>query len=305
MFFVDPPVERFVDELLGIVRQQDAPFGTTSIAAQWFVFEAARREGMKVMLDGQGADEVLGGYMSYFSVIASILLRERRLRTYARFSREHKALLGAPPLPRTHAAWSVLPARARRGVNRRLPIPLPPSARLLSPRMRKRLRREFHPDPPGSLHELLRKHTELVGLPSLLRFEDRNSMAHSIEARVPFLDHRVVEFAFRLPPRDEDQRGWRRSASSERRCEGVLPEEIRARKDKLGFRAEPRSTWTIAARHRDSLVANRTEWEERWFDREAIAELLDGAEHSTENEFLRLARDQREALAPPPLGRLG
>ncbi len=43
------------------MRQQDEPFGSTSIAAQWFVFEAARREGMKVMLDGQGADEVMGG----------------------------------------------------------------------------------------------------------------------------------------------------------------------------------------------------------------------------------------------------
>ena len=75
MFFIDTPLERFTEKVLEIVRQQDEPFGSTSIAAQWFVFEAARREGMKVMLDGQGADEVLGGYQSDFSVIASDLLR--------------------------------------------------------------------------------------------------------------------------------------------------------------------------------------------------------------------------------------
>ena len=67
------------------------------------------------MLDGQGADEVLGGYESYFAVIASNLLRERRLLSYARFSRQHKALLGHRPLSLQYAGWSVLgPSEAGR-----------------------------------------------------------------------------------------------------------------------------------------------------------------------------------------------
>ena len=285
MFFVDPPVERFTEELLGIVRQQDEPFGSTSIAAQWFVFEAARREGMKVMLDGQGADEVLGGYEGYFTVIASNLLRDRKLLSYARFSREHKALLGRPPLPLLHAGWSLLPAGARQGVSRRLPIPLPAGARIMSTEMRERVRRDFHPTPPGSLYELLRTQTESVSLPSLLRFEDRNSMAHSIEARVPFLDHRVVEFAFRLSP-EMKIKGVETKRILRAAMRGALPEDIRARKDKLGFRAEPQAAWIIAERHRDSLVANRTEPEERWFDPEAVAATLNGSDRSTENELL-------------------
>ena len=285
MFFVDTPVDRFTEQLLAVVRQQDEPFGSTSIAAQWFVFEAARREGMKVMLDGQGADEVLGGYEGYFTVIASNLLQDHKMLSYARLSREHKALLGRPPLPILHAGWSVLPARARKGVSRRLPIPLPAGAGIMSSQMRKRVRRDFQPSPPGSLYELLRTQTESVSLPSLLRFEDRNSMAHSIEARVPFLDHRVVEFAFRLDP-EMKIKGVETKRVLREAMRGVLPEGIRARKDKLGFRAEPQAAWTIAERYRDSLVANRTDQEQRWFDPDAIAATLDTSDRSTENELL-------------------
>jgi asparagine synthase (glutamine-hydrolysing) len=285
IFVVDPPVERFVDELLGIVRQQDEPFGSTSIAAQWFVFEAAGREGMKVMLDGQGADEVLGGYHGYFPVIASNLLRQRRLLSYARFSREHKELLGERPLPPLQALWSVLPDRARRTVSRTGRVPLPPGAQLMSAEMRQTVRRDYEPDPPSDLYELLRTQTESMSLPSLLRFEDRNSMAHSIEARVPYLDHRVVEFAFRLST-DMKIRGVETKRILREAMRGVLPEDIRARKDKLGFRAEPQAAWIIAERHRDSLVANRTEYERRWFDPEGMATLLDVSDRSTENEWL-------------------
>ena len=115
MFFIDTPLERFTEKLLEIVRQQDEPFGSTSIAAQWFVFEAARREGMKVMLDGQGADEVLGGYQGDFSVIASDLLRRYRLLSYTRFRRQHKELLGHGPITFRHGVWTLLPEPLRCG----------------------------------------------------------------------------------------------------------------------------------------------------------------------------------------------
>jgi asparagine synthase (glutamine-hydrolysing) len=284
MFLVDTSLDRFASKLLEIVRQQDEPFGSTSIAAQWFVFEAARTEGMKVMLDGQGADEVFGGYHGYFPVIASNLLRRRRLLSYARFHRAHKKLLGHPPLPVKGAVWSALPTRARRSVTRPATVPMPAGASLLSSEMRERVRRDYQPNPPGSLQELLQDHTESIGLPSLLRFEDRNSMAHSIEARVPFLDHRVVEFAFALP----DQlkiRGVETKFVLREAMRGVLPESVRARTDKVGFRAEPTATWALAEQHRDALLANRTEYEERWFDPKALAPALDGSDRSVETEY--------------------
>ena len=100
-------------------------------------------------------------------------------------------------------------------------------------------------------------------------------MAHSIEARVPFLDHRLVEFAFRLPG-EFKVRGVDTKAILREAMRGVLPEPIRTRKDKIGFRAEPSATWALAERHRDSLLGNRTEHEEQWFDAGAVASLLDG-----------------------------
>ena len=284
MFFVEPSHDEFVGRLLSIVRQQDEPFGSTSIAAQWFVFEAARREGMKVMLDGQGADEVMGGYHGYFPVIASNLLRRRRLLRYARFHRAHKRLLGHPPLPVRGAVWSALPKPARKAVTRPATVSLPVGAGLLSSQMRDRLRRDYQPNPPASLQELLQGSTESFGLPSLLRFEDRNSMAHSIEARVPMLDHRVVEFAFMLPD-DLKIRGVETKHVLREAMRGTLPESVRARTDKIGFRAEPTATWDLAERHRDSFVANRTPYEERWFDPGALATALDGSNRSTESEF--------------------
>jgi asparagine synthase (glutamine-hydrolysing) len=64
-----------VDVLPSIVRTQDEPFGSTSIVAQWFVMRAAKDAGLKVMLDGQGADETLAGYHGYFGPFFADLLR--------------------------------------------------------------------------------------------------------------------------------------------------------------------------------------------------------------------------------------
>ena len=86
--------------------------GSTSIAAQYFVFEAAKAGGMKVMLDGQGADEVLGGYDHYFPLIAVALLRRRRFASYLRYSRAYRRERGGPPISRRHALATLAPRRA-------------------------------------------------------------------------------------------------------------------------------------------------------------------------------------------------
>ncbi len=72
------------------------------------------------------------------------------------------------------------------------------------------------------------------GLPELLRYEDRNSMAHSLEARVPFLDVRLVELMFSLRGTDLIERG-RTKAVLRRALGDLLPPPVRDRTDKLGF----------------------------------------------------------------------
>ena len=76
-------------------------------------------------------------------------------------------------------------------------------------------------------------------LPQLLRFEDRSSMAFSIEARVPLLDHRLVEYGLALPDHLKVRCGWSKFALREA-MQGLMPEPVRLRKTKLGFAAPDR-----------------------------------------------------------------
>jgi len=289
MTYVEVNRERFADVLPEIVVQQDEPFGSTSIAAQWFVFEAARRAGVKVMLDGQGADEVLGGYHSYFPQIGIAQLRAGRSLAYARLALAHRRRFGSWPLPPQVALHTAAPRLGPRVWPTRPAGPsptLPPAAEILSAQMRERCTAaDFSSPQHATVHDILAANTTSLGLPALLRFEDRNSMAHSIEARVPFLDHRLVEFAFRLPAEMKVHGATTKQVLRDA-LEGVLPERIRTRRDKIGFRADPSSTWTLAARHREALVANRTGPEVGWFDEPAVDRLLSGAETGIGAEFM-------------------
>jgi asparagine synthase (glutamine-hydrolysing) len=283
MTYVEVGSQRFAESLVPIARQQDEPFGSTSIAAQYFVFEAARAGGMKVMLDGQGADEILGGYHHYFPSIAVALLRRRRYLAYLRFSRAQRQAFGRAPISRRHALATLAPRRASDAAAARLVEP--PASPLLSEGMRERTSYDDfrHPE-HDSVHDLLASSVTSFGLPALLRFEDRNSMAHSIEARVPFLDHRLVELCFRLPF-DFKVDGASTKDVLRRAMRGVLPDEVLGRQDKIGFRADPAAAWSLAERHREALMESRTPYEREWLDPEGIAGLLDGSDRSTESEF--------------------
>ena len=129
---------------------------------------------------------------------------------------------------------------------------------------------------PTDLQALLR-HQVQTSLPSLLRYEDRNSMAHSIEARVPFLDHRLVELAFRLPA-ETKVRGADTKRLLREAMRGVLPEPIRTRRDKLGFRADPGAAARFALARREALAANVAPVEEAWFDPAAVRAFIDAAQ---------------------------
>jgi asparagine synthase (glutamine-hydrolysing) len=222
---------RLVDDLPAIVRAQDEPFGSTSMAAQWYVMQAARREGLTVMLDGQGGDETLGGYRALVGFHLADLLAGLRLPSLARELRAFRPSIGAGNLA-VAVARPFAPESLTRMVRAR--------ARGSSGLVHGDLRAEAPgPDVNGSrFDERLRRHQHLLltqrGLPELLRYEDRNSMAHSLEARVPFLDHRLVELLFSLPG-DELIRGGETKSVLRRALADLLPAPVLARRDKLGF----------------------------------------------------------------------
>jgi asparagine synthase (glutamine-hydrolysing) len=282
---VRPAPDRFAASLETIVQQQDEPFGSTSIAAQWFVFEAARQAGMKVMLDGQGADEVLGGYHGYLATIAAGMLSERRPLAYAQLALDHRRRLGAWPLPAGAVTTAMLPGPVRSVAGHLRPS----HGRDRSPALASVLAVPLHGRMPAAaplpteLQALLR-HQVQTSLPSLLRYEDRNSMAHSIEARVPFLDHRLVELAFRLPG-ESKVRGADTKRVLREAMKGVLPEPVRTRRDKLGFRADPGAAARFALARRDALAANATAAESRWFEPDAVRAFIDAAQRDSALDF--------------------
>jgi asparagine synthase (glutamine-hydrolysing) len=222
-----------VANLPTIVEAQDEPFGSTSIAAQWYVMRAAKSAGLTVMLDGQGGDEVLAGYHGYFGFHFADLLLARRLGDLRAEVGAYRALHGAGA--GTIASALVRPF-APEGVKAAARQRLKWGGGLSHPDLR---RLERTPRANGSpFPDRLRRQLQLIlterGLPELLRYEDRNSMAHSLEARVPFLDYRLVELLFSLPG-DELIKGGRTKVVLRNAFGDLLPPSVRDRVDKLGF----------------------------------------------------------------------
>jgi len=233
-----------VEALPAIVEAQDEPFGSTSVVAQWYVMREAKRAGVKVLLDGQGADEILAGYHGYFGPFFADLLLRRRLGELRRELVAYRALHGASVGTAAAAlARPFVPERVRRRVRARVTgggSLVHSELRGLGPAVdhdgapyRDRFRRQ--------LHLILTRR----GLPELLRYEDRNSMAHSLEARVPFLDYRLVELLFSLEAGELIERG-RTKAVLRRALGDLLPPVVRDRVDKLGF-VTPEGRWLRGA----------------------------------------------------------
>jgi asparagine synthase (glutamine-hydrolysing) len=248
--FIFPRPEDVFAHASDITWHQDEPFGSTSIFAQWCVFEEARRVGVKVMLDGQGADEQLAGYHSAFHYYLSGLARQGRVLQLVRTIWERNRLHGTSLVEQLQTFVApLLPARLRNLLRRQRQTLVEHDwlgADLI--------RRSGNPlgalavgaqsvgvREPFDIASFCLALTHALNLPMLLHWEDRNSMAHSIEARVPFLDHPVVEFSLALGG-DHKIVGGDTKRVLRRAMAGVLPESVRQRHDKLGF-ATPEQRW--------------------------------------------------------------
>jgi asparagine synthase (glutamine-hydrolysing) len=213
----EPQPEHLWEDIGRLIWVQDEPFGSLSIYAQYCVMRLAR-EKVKVVLDGQGADELLGGYLAYQAGYIRGLLRSFRfghaLREIRGSSRTHGRFFYTAPL-------QLLTRRSRRGL---LTIRAPLVDRYA-----------------GSLSDVLSRELCSTNLPALLHYEDRNSMAFSLESRVPYLDVRVVEYLAALPL-NQKIRGGVTKIILRRAAKGIIPESIRCRMDKMGF-VTPEEIW--------------------------------------------------------------
>jgi len=232
---VKPGYDDFVDVLPAVVQAQEEPFGGPSIIMQYFVMKTAREKKIPVLLDGQGGDETLLGYTKYYASYLATAWKEQGM-------------------------GALLQARAMAGRNN-ADMSLLNSAKYLVACLSAPLRYRFYawrqryldsiPPAPQHLTAFARATWDCfalqvleitsTNLPVLLRYEDKNSMAHSIEARLPFLDYRAVETALSLPGNVKIRDGWSKWVLRKFMV-GRMPDAVTWRKNKLGFEA-PEKLW--------------------------------------------------------------
>ena len=234
-----------------VMKQNDEPFSSASPLAQYKVFALAKENGVKVILDGQGADETLAGYHKYFRWFWQELYRNRKLGSSGELIAAHK--LGV----RQEFDWK-----------QKLAASLPHLASALwQQRQSKKAfnnpmfnrdfafthKRDLYYSLPATpdLNGALYFNSFVNGLDELLRLADRNSMAHSLEVRLPFLQHELVEFIFSLPAHFKIRNGWTKWLLRDSMKE-FLPPEITWRKDKTGYEP-PQKKWMENSSVRDAI----------------------------------------------------
>ncbi len=219
---------RLSRDLLPTIRQQQEPFGDPSIIAHGRLMDAAQQRNIRVILGGQGGDEVLFGYTWMLNGLLSEDLRHLRLR---RFWAEAQALHFSLPLKMRLALAAFFPKterslRLRARQSRRSWL----SAQLQKSVENQSIELNLLNSPDGVLKEAAEK----MALPHLTHYDDASSMTRSIESRMPFLDHRVLEFTAQLDTCAFLQNGQRKGILREAFGD-LLPEEILGRRDKIGF----------------------------------------------------------------------
>jgi len=246
-----PDPAELVRDLERLIAVQAEPFGSTSIYAQHRVFRLAHEAGIKVMLDGQGADELFAGYRTYLAVRLASLLRQGRLGEAMRLARAARTLPGATASELFRAVgYHVLPAELHRWARRLAGRDLEP-AWLDRPWLDRvgivRASPIPRPRRKDALREMLYRTVTESSLPMLLRYEDRNSMAYSIESRVPFLTPALAQFVLSLPEAYLVDADGTSKAVLRRAMRGLVPDAILDRRDKIGF-ATPERRWLTELR---------------------------------------------------------
>ncbi len=240
---VFPQATDLVNDLESLIYSQDVPIWSTSTYAQFRVMQKAKESGIKVVLDGQGGDELFAGYHSYYYNYWAQLLSNYK---WLRLHREMKEFL--PWYKRysffikQHLRFSTihkLPTFIQYQINRNYfgdfyylnPIFLNDYRSRIATR-----------EVPGNLNQMLHQEFTNTRLKSYLKCEDRCSMWHGVESRTPFADDiNLINYVFKLPAGYKIKNGISKYILRES-LRGLVPDIILNRKDKMGF-ATPNSQW--------------------------------------------------------------
>lgn len=245
--FVFPTDEKILEDIEKVAFHQEEPFGGASILVQYEVMKLAKQIGVTVLLDGQGADEMLAGYHRYFN----IFFRELEIQRNGNLKEEYRAY-------RKLQDSNNVNVRQKKGleyyVRRWIPGEMNKIKKihaLINQNTQRMFNKDFIENYSGdifpannsfnNLNESLYDNSMGGDLQVLLRYADRNSMAHSREVRLPFLSHEIAEFLFSLPPTYKIHKGWTKWIMRES-FKSILPAPICWRLDKVGYEP-PQKKW--------------------------------------------------------------
>jgi asparagine synthase (glutamine-hydrolysing) len=223
---IEPTEEYFLSNIEKVTRIQEEPYGGPSIFMQYAVFEKAKDAGCIVMLDGQGGDETLLGYERYFLALLkdkSFFSKISQMYKYSKKSRlsfvkviAYYLYFKYPKIRiyRLFKKYNFIKQEYLNSIDTQILFDLAKAY-----------------DTPFDLQKLEITRSQL---PPLLRYEDKNSMANSIESRLPFLDYRFVENAISYNPTFKINDGWSKFILR-KATEDYLPKEVGWRRNKRGF----------------------------------------------------------------------
>jgi asparagine synthase (glutamine-hydrolysing) len=244
--FTSPDPEKFFSLLGKIIWHLDEPSAGPGVYSQWFVMELAKQS-VTVLLDGQGGDELFAGYAPYLPLhllsLSQKILRERQPALLGQFLQDAVAILRDSrryffPELNARQFFQKIAARAS-GRRYRADLWLNTD---MAEAQRQLAIGEHNPIAShDALNRRLYRDVTQTSIPALLHYEDRSSMAFSLEARVPFLDYRLVEFALGLPG-EMKIKGATTKYIARQALKDILPEAVHARRDKMGY-PTPLALW--------------------------------------------------------------
>ncbi|MEI6462051.1 MAG: asparagine synthase (glutamine-hydrolyzing) [bacterium] len=219
-----PSVDKFWEEINEWIITQEEPTISSAPYAYYSVYRKAS-EFVKVMLSGNGGDELLAGYLPYFKSYATSAINQGE---YIPLARELVKSFGIYGKYLGELVSSKLSSKSN----------------LLSMKdflLEEKKKYKYNYKSSDNLNERLFNDVTQYSTPNLLRYEDKNSMAFSIESRVPFLDSDLVEYIFNLPIDQKIKNGWTRYVYRNA-MKGHMPELNRLRRSKIGF-TNPEQGW--------------------------------------------------------------
>ena len=252
---IEPRINDWTDYFEKLMYHQEEPLQSSSVLTQFMVYKTAKENNITVLLDGQGADEILAGYKKYthwylqqlFSKDTSLYFKERKLLTQHDFLetwgwRNYAAAMFPDKATNALQAKAAKQQENNTYINRDFYYNYRNADTLQKPVVKQ-------------LEDILYYNTFTTGLPELLRYADRNSMANSVEVRLPFLNHLLVAFIFSLPAQYKIRDGFTKWILR-KSLHGLLPETILYRTGKTGFEP-PQQLWMQDTHVQQMIIASK------------------------------------------------